>query len=193
MLIVGDPGRGRSASATAERRRRPGPDRVHHHRRHRGPPDGAARTRSARRPGGARGDRGADARVREIPTSSSCDASPRGSGVIAAAFFPQGRHRPPLATSRPTSTPGCWADAVRADGGESDARLPRRLALLDPRYATGFALECRAMRRVRDDMGLRNVKVMIPFCRTLEEGAPRARRDGGATGCARARTGSRST
>ncbi|HZS35025.1 MAG TPA: phosphoenolpyruvate synthase [Methylomirabilota bacterium] len=39
-----------------------------------------------------------------------------------------------------------------------------------PRYREGFALECRAMRRVRDDMGLTNVKLMIPFCRTPEEG-----------------------
>lgn len=40
----------------------------------------------------------------------------------------------------------------------------------DPRYRDGFALECRALRMVRDDMGLTNVKVMIPFCRTVEEG-----------------------
>lgn len=39
-----------------------------------------------------------------------------------------------------------------------------------PRYREGFALECRAMRRVRDEMGLTNVKLMIPFCRTPEEG-----------------------
>ncbi|HEX7840112.1 MAG TPA: phosphoenolpyruvate synthase [Kofleriaceae bacterium] len=39
----------------------------------------------------------------------------------------------------------------------------------DPRYREGFALECAAIRRVRDDMGLGNVKVMIPFCRTLGE------------------------
>ena len=38
------------------------------------------------------------------------------------------------------------------------------------RYKEGFALECRAMKRVRDDMGLDNVKLMIPFCRTIEEG-----------------------
>jgi pyruvate,water dikinase len=38
------------------------------------------------------------------------------------------------------------------------------------RYREGFALECQAIRRVRETMGLRNVKVMIPFCRTLEEG-----------------------
>ncbi|WP_406739726.1 putative PEP-binding protein [Streptomyces atratus] len=36
-------------------------------------------------------------------------------------------------------------------------------------YREGFALECRALRRVRDEMGLTNVVVMIPFCRTLEE------------------------
>jgi len=39
-----------------------------------------------------------------------------------------------------------------------------------PRYREGFALECAAMKRVRDEMGLNNVKLMIPFCRTLEEG-----------------------
>lgn len=36
-------------------------------------------------------------------------------------------------------------------------------------YREGFALECRALRRVRDDFGLTNVIIMIPFCRTLEE------------------------
>jgi pyruvate,water dikinase len=39
----------------------------------------------------------------------------------------------------------------------------------DDRYRDGFALECRALKRVRDDMGLRNVKIMVPFCRTLGE------------------------
>jgi pyruvate,water dikinase len=39
----------------------------------------------------------------------------------------------------------------------------------DPRYADGFRLECLALRRVREDMGLTNVKVMIPFCRTPAE------------------------
>jgi pyruvate,water dikinase len=40
----------------------------------------------------------------------------------------------------------------------------------DPRYAAGFALECRALKRVREEMGLTNVKVMVPFCRTVAEG-----------------------
>jgi pyruvate,water dikinase len=39
-----------------------------------------------------------------------------------------------------------------------------------PRYREGFALECRAMRKVRETMGLKNLKLMIPFCRTVEEG-----------------------
>ncbi|WP_457033760.1 phosphoenolpyruvate synthase [Kitasatospora sp. P5_F3] len=39
----------------------------------------------------------------------------------------------------------------------------------DPGYREGFALECRALRRVRDEMGLTNVVVMIPFCRTPQE------------------------
>jgi pyruvate,water dikinase len=36
-------------------------------------------------------------------------------------------------------------------------------------YREGFALECRALKRVRDELGLVNVIVMIPFCRTPEE------------------------
>jgi pyruvate,water dikinase len=38
------------------------------------------------------------------------------------------------------------------------------------RYRDGFALECRAMKKVRDEMGLINLKLMVPFCRTVEEG-----------------------
>jgi pyruvate,water dikinase len=40
----------------------------------------------------------------------------------------------------------------------------------DARYADGFALECAALLRARRDLGLTNIKVMIPFCRTVEEG-----------------------
>jgi pyruvate, water dikinase len=39
----------------------------------------------------------------------------------------------------------------------------------DERYRDGFALECRALKRVREEIGLDNVVVMVPFCRTLEE------------------------
>ncbi|MCF8054811.1 MAG: phosphoenolpyruvate synthase [Deltaproteobacteria bacterium] len=40
----------------------------------------------------------------------------------------------------------------------------------DPKYSAAFALECQAMKKVRDEMGLTNVKLMIPFCRTVAEG-----------------------
>lgn len=38
-----------------------------------------------------------------------------------------------------------------------------------PAYRAGFALECRALRRLREELGFRNVIVMIPFCRTVGE------------------------
>ncbi len=40
----------------------------------------------------------------------------------------------------------------------------------DPTFEPAFALECKALKKVRDEMGLTNVKAMIPFCRTVEEG-----------------------
>jgi pyruvate,water dikinase len=39
----------------------------------------------------------------------------------------------------------------------------------DERFREGFALECRALKRVRDEMGLTNLRIMVPFCRTVEE------------------------
>lgn len=39
-----------------------------------------------------------------------------------------------------------------------------------PLYREAFALECAAMKKIRAEMGLKNVKLMIPFCRTVDEG-----------------------
>jgi len=39
----------------------------------------------------------------------------------------------------------------------------------NPKYQEAFELECKALKRVRETMGLTNVKIMIPFCRTLKE------------------------
>src|SRR3546814_20864393 len=39
----------------------------------------------------------------------------------------------------------------------------------DDRYREGFALECRALKRVRETLGFTNVVIMVPFCRTPEE------------------------
>jgi pyruvate,water dikinase len=54
----------------------------------------------------------------------------------------------------------------------------------DVRYREAFALECAAVRRVREKMGLTNLKVMIPFCRTLTE-ARRVLAELGANGLSR--------
>lgn len=40
----------------------------------------------------------------------------------------------------------------------------------DPKFREAFGLECRAMKKVREEMGLTNVIPMVPFCRTPEEG-----------------------
>lgn len=38
----------------------------------------------------------------------------------------------------------------------------------DPNFSQAFALECQVVQKVRNDMGLRNLQVMIPLCRTPE-------------------------
>ena len=53
--------------------------------------------------------------------------------------------------------------------GEPDDRLPRRLPLLVCGLRRLLAMECAALKYVRDEMGLTNVKIMIPFVRTLTE------------------------
>lgn len=40
----------------------------------------------------------------------------------------------------------------------------------DPKYEPAFRLECQAFKKLREEMGFTNVKIMIPFCRTIEEG-----------------------
>ncbi len=39
-----------------------------------------------------------------------------------------------------------------------------------PKFLSAFELECQALKKVRDEKGLTNIKIMIPFCRTVEEG-----------------------
>ncbi len=62
----------------------------------------------------------------------------------------------------------------------------------DPRYQAGFALECRAMKKVRDDMGLSNLKLMVPFCRTVDE-AKRSSSKWRDTACGEVKTDSKCT
>jgi pyruvate,water dikinase len=92
-----------------------------------------------------------------------------GVGRIAAAFYP----KPVIVRTSDFKT----NEYARLLGGaefepaEENPMLGFRGAsrYYDERYAEGFALECAALLRVRRDMGLTNVIVMIPFCRTVEE------------------------
>jgi pyruvate,water dikinase len=93
------------------------------------------------------------------------------SGVaqIGAAFFP----RPVIVrfSDFKTSEYASLLGGEAFEPTEANPMLGFRGAsrYYDHRYREGFALECAAIRRVRDDMGLTNVIVMIPFCRTLDE------------------------
>jgi pyruvate,water dikinase len=55
---------------------------------------------------------------------------------------------------------------------ESDPMIGWRGAsrYYDPHFQPAFELECKALKKVRDEMGLTNVKIMVPFCRTVDEG-----------------------
>ena len=64
---------------------------------------------------------------------------------------------------------------------------------VDETFRPCFELECRALKRVRDEMGLTNVWIMVPFVRTLEGGRAGRRRCWPRTASSAARTGSRSS
>jgi len=46
----------------------------------------------------------------------------------------------------------------------------------DPKYKAAFELECKGLLKARNDMGLTNIKLMVPFCRTPEEGKKSSKR-----------------
>jgi pyruvate,water dikinase len=104
------------------------------------------------------------------PEAFFVDQMASGIAVIAASFYP----RPVIVRFSDFKT----NEYARLLGGkafepvEANPMIGFRGAsrYYDERYREGFALECRALCRVRDDMGFSNVKVMIPFCRTLREG-----------------------
>ena len=92
-----------------------------------------------------------------------------GVGTIAAAFHP----RPVIVrmsdfkTNEYASLLGGRSFEPKEENPMLGFRGAARYA--HPAYAEGFALECAAMRRVRGTMGLRNLKLMIPFCRRIDE------------------------
>ena len=92
-----------------------------------------------------------------------------GIGTIAAAFYPK-----PVIVRLSDFKTNEYARLLGGEGFEPKEENPMlgfrgAARYAHPAYAAGFALECAALRRVRDDMGLTNVRVMVPFCRRIEE------------------------
>jgi pyruvate,water dikinase len=98
------------------------------------------------------------------------DRLAEGVGIIAAAFYP--RDVIVRLSDFKSNEYAGLVGGKEFEPVEANPMLGFRGAsrYAHPRYREGFALECRAMRRVRQDMGLTNVKLMIPFCRTPDEG-----------------------
>ncbi|MCD6500463.1 phosphoenolpyruvate synthase [bacterium] len=94
-----------------------------------------------------------------------------GIAQIAAAFWPK-----PVIVRFSDFKTNEYAQLVGGElfepKGEKNPMLGWRGAsrYYDERFKPAFLMECEAIKRVRDVFGLKNVKVMIPFCRTLEEG-----------------------
>lgn len=98
------------------------------------------------------------------------DRLSEGVGRIAAAFWPK-----PVIVRLSDFKSNEYANLIGGkyfEPQEENPMLGWRGAsrYYHPAYAPAFALECQALRRVRERMGLTNVKIMIPFCRTPEEG-----------------------
>jgi pyruvate,water dikinase len=98
------------------------------------------------------------------------DKLAQGVAMIGAAFYP--KDVIVRLSDFKTNEYANLVGGVRYEPSEENPMLGFRGAsrYYDPRYRDGFALECRAMKKVRDEMGLSNVKLMVPFCRTVDEG-----------------------
>jgi pyruvate,water dikinase len=92
-----------------------------------------------------------------------------GVGTIAAAFYPK-----PVIVRMSDFKTNEYASLLGGRWFEPQEENPMigfrgASRYTHPAYADGFALECAAMKRVREQMGLTNVKLMIPFCRRVQE------------------------
>ena len=92
-----------------------------------------------------------------------------GVGIIAAAFYPK-----PVIVRLSDFKTNEYARLLGGEGFEPKEENPMlgfrgAARYAHPAYAAGFALECAALRRVRQDMGLTNLRIMVPFCRRVEE------------------------
>jgi pyruvate,water dikinase len=98
------------------------------------------------------------------------DKLAQGAAMIAAAFYPKDVIL--RLSDFKTNEYGNLIGGAPYEPSEENPMIGFRGAsrYYHPRYQAGFALECQAVKKVRDEMGLTNLKLMIPFCRTVEEG-----------------------
>ncbi len=94
----------------------------------------------------------------------------QGVATIAASFYPK-----PVIVRMSDFKSNEYASLIGGRYFEPDEANPMigfrgASRYCHPLYREGFALECRAMKRIRDEMGLTNLVIMIPFCRRVEEG-----------------------
>jgi pyruvate,water dikinase len=103
------------------------------------------------------------------PTDFFIERLAEGVGTIAAAFYPK-----PVVVRLSDFKSNEYASLIGGSSfepAEDNPMLGFRGAsrYTHPNYVEGFALECAAMKRARDEMGLTNLILMVPFCRRVEE------------------------
>jgi pyruvate, water dikinase len=109
----------------------------------------------------------------QYPTNKTdffVDKLAQGIGTIAAAFYPN-----PVVVRMSDFKSNEYANLLGGKQFEPEEENPMigwrgASRYYDPKYREAYGLECKAMKRVRDEMGLTNVIPMIPFCRTPDEG-----------------------
>ncbi|MEJ7929802.1 phosphoenolpyruvate synthase [Ramlibacter sp. AN1015] len=120
-------------------------------------------------------DREAQREIRELtrryasPADYFVDMLAQGIAKITAPFYPH-----PVIVRLSDFKTNEYAHLVAGAGFEPHEENPMlgwrgASRYYDDRYREGFALECRALRKVREEIGLDNVIVMVPFCRTPDE------------------------
>ncbi|MBT9569402.1 MAG: phosphoenolpyruvate synthase, partial [Thiobacillus sp.] len=103
------------------------------------------------------------------PVSFYVDKLAEGIATLAAAFWPQ-----PVIVRLSDFKSNEYANLLGGDRYEPKEENPMlglrgAARYLSEQFGPAFALECRAMKKVRDEMGLVNVEAMIPFVRTVDE------------------------
>jgi pyruvate,water dikinase len=105
----------------------------------------------------------------DSPSAFFIEKLSEGVATIAAAFYPS-----PVIVRMSDFKSNEYASLLGGRVFEANEENPMigfrgAARYAHPNYREGFALECAAMKRVRDELGLTNVKLMIPFCRRVDE------------------------